>query len=58
MPVICDPSDSVKDQQNQQSVTHVLNLKDEEGGDGLDIEGFSDVCLFLGFHLKFQECIT
>lgn len=39
-------------------MVNALNPEDEEGGDGLDIEGFSDVCLFLGFYLESQEWIA
>lgn len=35
----------------------VLNLEDDEGGDGLDLEGFSDFLLFLSFYLKSKQCI-
>jgi len=37
-------------------MVNTLNPEDDEGGDGLDFEGFSDVFLLLGFYLKFQEC--
>jgi len=39
-------------------MVNTLNLEDEEDGDGLDFEGFSDVWLLLGFYLKSQECIS
>ena len=35
-----------------------LNPEDEEGRDGLDIEGFSDVWLFLGLYLNSQGYMT
>jgi hypothetical protein len=55
---MCGPDDHVRDQQSQRSVAHALNLEDEEGGDSLDPEGFSDVSLFLGFYLKSKEYIA
>ena len=49
---MCGPKDRPRDQRGRKSAAHVLNLEDEEGGDDLDVEGFSDVCLFLGFYLR------
>lgn len=55
---MCDPEDHTRGQQSVQSAGYMLNSEDEEGRDNLDLEAFSDVCLFLSFYLKSKDRIA
>lgn len=58
VPVMRGPDNSTGHQQSLWRVAHVLNLEDEETWDGLDFEAFSDIFLFLGFHLESKDRIA
>lgn len=58
VPVMCVPNDRVRYEWCLQRMTDVLDLEDEESGDGFDTKGFGDVFLFLGLYLESQGIIA